>query len=366
VLTVCHPGTAARHANAPATAEEPGVSYLQAFVIALVQGVTELFPVSSLGHSVLLPAWIGGSWQTMVTQSSQADSGSSFYLAYIVALHCATALALLWFFRADWVRIIRGLFSSIRDRRVETSDQRLAWMIVLATIPVGVTGIALEHTFRTLFAKPAAAAAFLFINGLILLAAERRRRAIARAQQTSVPVPAVPGPAGHQAAGYPAPRNQPPGYRSRPVSHARKRGGREVADIRAAELSDVRIARLSFRDSLYIGVLQIAALLAGVSRSGVTMAGGLRRGLDHEDAARFAFLLATPPILAAGVLKLPSLAGPAGAHIHGQVLLGVVVTAITAYLSVRFLVRYFRTRTLTPFAIYCLALGALSIARFAF
>jgi undecaprenyl-diphosphatase len=357
------------------------VSYLQAFVIALVQGVTELFPVSSLGHSVLLPAWIGGSWQTMVTQSSQADSGSSFYLAYIVALHCATALALLWFFRADWVRIIRGFFSSIRDRRAETSDQRLAWMIVLATIPVGVTGIALEHTFRTLFAKPAAAAVFLFINGLILLAAERRRRAVTRAQQPTVPLPAVPGPAGHQAAGYQPPGHQPPGYeppryqppayqaggyRSRPVSHARRRGGRDVADIRAAELSDVRIARLSFRDTLYVGVLQIAALLAGISRSGVTMAGGLRRGLDHEDAARFAFLLATPPILAAGVLKLPSLAGPAGAHIHGQVLLGVVVTAITAYLSVRFLVRYFQTRTLTPFAIYCLALGALSIARFAF
>ena len=375
------------------------MSYLQAFVIALVQGVTELFPVSSLGHSVLLPAWIGGSWQTMVTQSSQADSGSSFYLAYIVALHCATALALLWFFRADWVRIIRGFFSSIRDRRVETSDQRLAWMIVLATIPVGVTGIALEHTFRTLFAKPAAAAVLLFINGLILLAAERRRRAVTRAQQPTVPLPAVPGPARHQAAGYQPPRYQPPGhpapryqpgsqpryqppgyeppryqppgyqaggYRSRPVSHARRRGGREVADIRAAELSDVRIARLSFRDSLYVGVLQIAALLAGISRSGVTMAGGLRRGLDREDAARFAFLLATPPILAAGVLKLPSLAGPVGAHIHGQVLLGIVVTAITAYLSVRFLVRYFQTRTLTPFAIYCLALGALSIARFAF
>jgi undecaprenyl-diphosphatase len=365
------------------------VSYLQAFVIALVQGVTELFPVSSLGHSVLLPAWIGGSWQTMVTQSSQADSGSSFYLAYIVALHCATALALLWFFRADWVRIIRGFFSSIRDRRVEASDQRLAWMIVLATIPVGVTGIALEHTFRTLFAKPAAAAVFLLINGLILLAAERRRRAIPRAQQPTAPLPAVPGSAGHQVAGYqppwhqapgyktpghPTPRYQPGslprhqagGYRSRPVSHARRRGGRDVADIRAAGLSDVRIARLSFRDSLYVGVLQIAALLAGISRSGMTMAGGLWRGLDHEDAARFAFLLATPPILAAGVLKLPSLAGPAGAHIHGQVLLGVVVTAITAYLSVRFLVRYFQTRTLTPFAIYCLALGALSIARFAF
>ena len=352
------------------------MSYLQAFVIALVQGVTELFPVSSLGHSVLLPAWIGGSWQTMVTQSSQADSGSSFYLAYIVALHCATALALLWFFRADWVRIIRGFFSSIRDRRVETSDQKLAWMIVLATIPVGLTGIALEHIFRTLFAKPAAAAVFLFINGLILLAAERRRRATRPARKHTVAAPARHQPPGYQAPRYQPPGHEPPryqppahqarGYRSAPVSHAGSRGGREVADIRAAEASDARIARLSFRDSLYVGVLQIAALLAGISRSGVTMAGGLRRGLSHEDAARFAFLLATPPILAAGVLKLPSLAGPAGAHIHGQVLFGVVVTAITAYLSVRFLVRYFQTRTLTPFAIYCLALGALSVARFAF
>ena len=139
------------------------MTYVQAIVIALVQGVTELFPVSSLGHSVLLPAWFGGSWQTLVTQSSQATSESSFYLAYIVALHVATALALLWFFRADWVRIIRGLFRSalrmVKARRwdVQDADERLAWMLVIATIPVGLTGIALEHSFRTLFAKPLAA-----------------------------------------------------------------------------------------------------------------------------------------------------------------------------------------------------------------
>jgi undecaprenyl-diphosphatase len=326
------------------------VSYLQAFVIALVQGVTELFPVSSLGHSVLVPAWIGGSWQTMVTQSSQASSETSFYLAYIVALHCATALALLWFFRADWARIIRGLLSSLlrglRDRHlsIQGPDERLAWMIVLATIPVGLTGIALEHTFRTIFAKPAAAAAFLFVNGLVLLAGERLRRAH---RPESVPAEAAASPA-------------------LPGAHARQAGGRQLADIRAAADSDARIARLPYRDSLYVGVLQIAALLAGISRSGVTMAGGLWRGLDHEDAARFAFLLATPPILAAGVLKLPSLTGTAGAHIHGQILLGVVVTAITAYLSVLYLVRYFQTRTLTPFAIYCLAFGAVSVIRFAF
>ena len=334
------------------------MSYLQAFIIAVIQGMTELFPISSLGHSVLIPAWIGGGWQTMVTQSSQASSETSFYLAYIVALHCATALALLWFFRADWARIIRGLLASLlrsargRQLSIEGPDERLAWMIVLATIPVGLTGIALEHTFRTIFAKPAAAAVFLFINGLILLGGERFRRSHPQPQpqvQARVPVeaaavtrPAVPG------------------------AHAREAGARPRAEIDAAVASDARIARLPFRDSFYVGVLQITALFAGISRSGVTMVGGLWRGLDHEDAARFAFLLATPPILAAGVLKLPSLAGTAGAHIHGQVILGVVVTAVTAYLSVRFLVRYFQTRTLTPFAIYCLAFGAASILRFAF
>src|SRR5215469_15930398 len=168
------------------------MTYFQAFVIALVQGVTELFPVSSLGHSVLIPAWFGGSWQSMVTQSSQQNSESSFYLAYIVALHCATALALMWFFRADWVRIIRGFFRSLpasvrqsmQERRlrlaVADKDERLAWMIIFATIPVGLVGVGLEHTFRTVFAKPAAAAVLLFVNGLILLGAEALRRSAVR------------------------------------------------------------------------------------------------------------------------------------------------------------------------------------------
>jgi len=172
------------------------VTYLQAVVIALIQGVTELFPISSLGHSVLVPAWLGGNWQSMVTQSSQQDSGSSFYLAYIVALHCATALALAWFFRADWVRIIRGFFRSLpasvrlslRQRRLRLSvldkDERLAWMIIFATIPVGLTGVGLEHAFRTVFAKPAAAAVLLFVNGLILLGAEALRRSCAGSPPT--------------------------------------------------------------------------------------------------------------------------------------------------------------------------------------
>src|SRR3954463_16684175 len=166
------------------------VSYFQSIVIALVQGVTELFPVSSLGHSVLVPAWIGGSWLTLVTQSSQSSSETAFYLSFIVALHCATALALLWFFRADWVRIVSGFFRSVGrslgERRFSATDrdERLAWLIVIATIPVGITGVALEHVFRTALAKPVAASAFLFVNGLILLTGDRfarRHRAAERA-----------------------------------------------------------------------------------------------------------------------------------------------------------------------------------------
>jgi undecaprenyl-diphosphatase len=383
------------------------VSYLQAFVIALIQGVTELFPVSSLGHSVLLPAWFGGSWETMVTQSSEQSSGSSFYLSYIVALHCATALALMWFFRADWVRIIRGFFRSLprslRERRLAAHDteERLAWMIVLATIPVGIVGVALEHTFRILFAKPSAAAVLLVVNGLILGGAEilRRSRIGRQAQSPATPdrpattatraapaanaVSAVAAgreaspTAGPAASGLPPgaiASGLPPGAAAsssvsdgmRPHSHRKPSGSRARSEIAAALESDARISRLSYLDSMIIGTFQIAALLAGISRSGITMAGGLWRGLGHEDAARFAFLLATPVILAAGVLKIPSLFGPAAAHIHGQVVLGVVVTAISAYLSVRFLVRWFQTRTLTPFAIYCLVVGAASVVRFAF
>jgi undecaprenyl-diphosphatase len=373
------------------------VTYFQAVVIALIQGVTELFPVSSLGHSVLVPAWFGGSWQALVTQSSQQDSGSSFYLAYIVALHCATALALVWFFRADWARIIRGLLRSLpesarlsmRARRPRLSvldkDERLAWLIIFATIPVGLAGVALEHVFRTLFAKPAAAAVLLFINGLILLGAEALRRSAARRKRVGAPVTAgrqvqAYAPSGPPwqatAPGYPADPGYPAGTprtaayppaaagRGEPVSHRGPSGGRAAADIAASERSDERISKLSYTDAIVIGSAQILALLAGISRSGVTMAGGLWRGLDNEDAARFAFLLATPVIVAAGLLKVPSLAGPAGAHIHGQVAVGVIVCGIAAYLSVRFLLRWFQTRTLTPFAVYCLAFGILSILRF--
>jgi undecaprenyl-diphosphatase len=325
------------------------LTYLQAIVIALVQGVTELFPVSSLGHSVLVPAWIGGSWETLVTQSSSSNGEASFYLAFIVALHVATALALLFFFRSDWVRIIRGFFRSARRIvstrafSAEDPDERLAWLIVIATIPVGVVGLGLEHVFRTIFAKPVAASALLVVNGLILLAGERLRR------QTEEDPGGLPSAHGDEVA----------------VPAAGHGGGRTAEDLAAAHASDVRISGIPFLDGLLIGSFQILALMAGISRSGVTIVGGLWRGLSHEDAARFAFLLATPVILAAGVLKVPTLFGSAGEHIHGQVAVGFVVCGIAAYVSVRYLVRYFETHTLKPFAIYCLIAGGLSLVHFA-
>ena len=313
------------------------LSYLQAVVIGALQGVTELFPISSLGHSVLVPALLGGSWYHLVTESSTSNSEESPYLAFIVALHVATALALLVFFWRDWMRIIGGFLHTLRVRRIETSTERLAWLIVVATVPVGITGLALEHTFRVLFAKPLFAAVFLTINGLILLAGERLRRRAEQREAIRGSYQAVSAP--------PAPT------------------GASRADLAAAH--NRQLDTLAYREAAVIGLFQTLALLAGISRSGITMVAGLLRGLDHEDAAKFSFLLATPVILAAGVLKLPTLAGPAGTGIHGQVVAGVLAAGVAAYLSVRFLTRYFVTRTLTPFGIYCLVAGIACIIRFA-
>jgi undecaprenyl-diphosphatase len=298
----------------------PGViSYFQAIVIGLLQGVTELFPISSLGHSVLVPALLG--WDEITKAQSQKES---FYLAFLVALHVATAIALLIYFRAEWARIIGGFLSTLRTRRVETPDQRLAWLLVVATIPAGITGLALEHTLRTQFAKPLAAAIFLFVNGLILLVGERYRR------RASVQ---------HLVATH--------------------------EQVRSETETGRRLDTLQYREAGVVGVAQVGALFAGISRSGITMVAGLVRGLDHEDAARFSFLLATPIILAAGLYKLPDFFGSLGNGVRGQALAGSFAAGIAAYVSVRFLLRYFETRTLTPFAIYCLVAGALCIVHFA-
>jgi undecaprenyl-diphosphatase len=295
------------------------VSYLQAIVVGLLQGVTELFPISSLGHSVLLPAWLG--WDNIVNAQS---ANESFYLAFLVALHVATALALLVYFRDEWRRIIGAFFHSLRVRRIENPDARMAWLLVVATIPVGITGLVLEHTLRTVFAKPLAAAIFLTVNGLVLLGGERLRR--------------------------------------RP--HVRELAQRSPQTTSSPEPGR-RLDTLEFREAAVIGVAQIGALFAGISRSGITMVAGLARGLDHEDAARFSFLLATPIILAAGLYKIPDLVGHNGDHVRGQAIVGSLVAGLAAYFAVRFLIRFFETRNLMPFAIYSLVVGGISILRFA-
>jgi undecaprenyl-diphosphatase len=296
------------------------LTYPEAIVVGAVQGVAELFPVSSLGHSVLIPALVGGRW----ARDLNVSTPESPYLAFIVGLHVATALALMAYFWRDWVRIIGGFFTSIRYRRLETPDERLAWLIIVATIPVGISGLLLEHLFRTTLGRPVPAAAFLAANGVVLYAGERLRRRAS--EQSDRAVAAAVGHAGD-----------------------------------GALASDRRLARLPFGSAALMGSAQILALLPGISRSGVSMVAGLVRGLSHEDSARFSFLLATPVILAAGMLKLPDLAGPLGDGIRGQVLVGSILSGVGAYLSVRFLTRYFETRTLTPFAAYCTVAGAGSL-----
>jgi undecaprenyl-diphosphatase len=322
------------------------LSYLEALVVGFIQGVTELFPVSSLGHNVLIPALIGGSW----ARDLNVATPESPYLAFIVGLHVATAIGITAYFWRDWVRIIRGLATSIKNVEINTADEKLAWMLVLATIPVGLVGLVFEHTFRVVFGHPIAAAAFLVVNGVILWAGEkfRTRKSLAadqqvlaeRDQETESELVGAGRVAGAHSSGQRAIRQE---------------------QISAAIKADHRITSFSYWGAILIGTAQILALLAGISRDGVTMVAGMFKGLSREDAARFAFLLATPVILAAGVLKVPDLIGPLGNGIRPQILAGSVVSGIGAYVSVRFLMKYFQTRTLYPFAFYCLVFGLGSV-----
>jgi undecaprenyl-diphosphatase len=283
------------------------ISYWQAVILGLLQGVSELFPVSSLGHSVILPKLLG--WNI--------HQNDSFFLTFLVATHAATALVLLGFFWRDWVRIVKGLGRSLRDRGIapDDTDAKLGWLLVVGTIPAGILGLALEHKLRHIFASAQSAAIFLFLNGFVLYGAELLRR---RAPQ---------------------PEHGDP---------------------------DERIARrVSFRSAFTVGAAQAIALIPGFSRSGATMGGGLLVGLSNEDAARFAFLLATPIIGAAAALKLPELFGSSGNGVRGPALVGAICSAATAYLAVRFLMRFFETNRLTPFAIYCCAAGGAAAIYFA-
>jgi undecaprenyl-diphosphatase len=290
------------------------ISSFQAIVLGMLQGVTELFPVSSLGHTVLFPTLFR--WHNIVAWQSQPESP---WLAFVVMLHVGSAIGLLIYFWRDWVAIIRAFFATLVKRKIETPTERLAWMIIAATIPVGILGLVLEHPVRVALAKPLAAAIFLIVNGFILLGAERYRR------------------------------------RSEVAELARREGlNRQGAR---------RLDSLEYREAAVIGVAQSSALIAGISRDGVCMTAGLARGLDNADAARFGFLLATPPILAAGLLKIGDLTGPNGnGGVRGAAFLAAVFAAITAVISVHFLTRYFRTRTLRPFGIYCIVFGLFMVA----
>jgi undecaprenyl-diphosphatase len=285
------------------------ISYFQAAVLGALQGIAEPFPISSLGHGVILPSLLG--WNI--------HQNDDYFLVFLVATHVATATVLLLFFLEDWKRIARGLGRSLRNREIDPADNdaRLGWLLVVGTIPAGALGLLLEHPLRSLFASPASAAAFLILNGILLLAFERLRR------------------------------RQP-----------------EPGDYRGD--SDARIAKLSWRQAIGIGTAQAAALIPGISRSGVTMGGGLLSGLSNEDAARYSFLLATPIIGAAGLLKLPELFGSAGNGVRGPALVGALCAAATTYLAVKFLLRFFETNRLTPFGIYCIAAGLICTLIFAF
>ena len=274
------------------------ISYPRAIVLGLLQGVSELFPISSLGHSVILPRLLG--WNI--------HQNDKYFLTFLIATHLATAIVLFFFFWRDWVRILKGLGRSLRDRGIapEDTDAKLGWLLVVGTIPAGILGLTLESALRKIFASPESASVFLTLNGLLLYGAELlRRRAVVTEGE-----------------------------------------------------DDARIARtVSWRDSVLVGAAQALALIPGFSRSGATMGGGLLAGLSNVDAARFAFLLATPIIGAAAALKLPELFGHDGNGVRGQAFVGALCAAVTAYLAVRFLMRFFETRTLIPFAVYCFLAG---------
>jgi len=277
------------------------VTLFQALALALLQGVSELFPVSSLGHTILVPAVLG--WHNL-------DRSSVSFLAFVVVLHLGTALALVVFYRAEWYAIVRALVASVvRGRLSADRDERIGWRLVVATIPVGLLGLIFEAPVRRLFGSPAPAAFFLMINGLVMFAGEALRR------------------------------------------HQRRSAGRE----------DKPIERLSYAGSLAVGAAQALALLPGISRSGISMVAGLLCDLDHEDAARFSFLLATPVILAAALLEIPRLFVPAAHVVLLQAIVGGIAAGVAAYLSVAFLTRYFRSNDLRPFGWYCVIVGAICL-----
>ncbi|MER7584502.1 undecaprenyl-diphosphate phosphatase [Kitasatospora sp. NPDC097691] len=293
------------------------LTYPEAVGVGLLNGVTELFPVSSLGHSILLPALIGGRWR----HDLDVSAPGSPYLAVLVGLRLATTLALVLRFRHDWARIARGLCSSVRRRMIRDPDQRLAWLVIAGAAPVGAAGLAISGVFKAVLGKPVPAAVFLTVNGLMLFGVEVLRR---------------DGSGRRRAQPYVAP------------------GDRHLS---AEGQSDRRIVQLSYRQAICIGAAQITAFLPGISRTGITIGAGVLNGLSHEDSARFAFLLTAPVIGSAALFELPALIDARGADLGAQLPIASALAFVGGYAAVHFLSRYFRTHTLKPFAWYCSLAG---------
>ena len=285
----------------------------QTVFLALLQGVTELFPISSLGHTVILPGLFG--WANLINDTG--CGGQSCFLPIIVALHLGTSIALVIYFWRDWLGIILTLFKSIKEGEVRTgTDEWVSFLIIIGVIPAGLIGLFLETPLKTLFASPVIASAFLVLNGSILFAGERMRRRVEAKEA---------------------------------LTNAKER-----------EASFRPLSSLTWKEAIIVGLVQSLALIPGISRSGVTMVAGLGVRLNHEDAARFSFLLGTPLIGLAAVLEIPQLIGQS-ASAWLLIVTGMILSGIAAYLSTKFLMKYFETGRLNPFAYYCWALGLVSL-----
>jgi undecaprenyl-diphosphatase len=275
--------------------------------MGLLQGATELFPVSSLGHAVLIPSLLHWSFK-------QSDPS---FLPFLVLLHLGTATALLILYRQEWVAIIRGFVVAAVRGQIQTDTERLAMLLLVGTIPAAVLGVFLESRIKTLFASPYEAAGFLTVNGFLMLGFEALRR------------------------------------------RAERRTAVAASSRIEQEEKFAQAERISFRAAAIVGACQALAFLPGISRSGVTIGGGLLAGLRHEEAARFSFLLATPVILGAGVVELPQLFS-SGVPV-GEYVVAAILSGVAAYASARFLLRYFRSGRLDPYGLYCIAAGLVSL-----
>jgi undecaprenyl-diphosphatase len=272
-------------------------------LLAVLQGASELFPVSSLGHTVLIPAMLRWSF----------DRSDPTFLAFVVALHLGTAIALVAFYRSDWARIASALARSVvRGSLSNDADERIGWLLVVGTVPVAMLGVFLEKPVRQFFGSSAMVAGFLILNAFVMFGGEALRRRALSSGAASASV-------------------------ARPL------------------------AALPWPDAARIGLAQAAALLPGISRSGASIVAGLLLRLTHEDAARYSFLLATPVIVAASVLEIPKLLEPGAHAVLAQAMVGGVLAALTAYASVAFLTRWFHSHDLRPFGWYCLIFGTFAL-----